>query len=139
MPTTYQGHDMTDMTALAATIQAFEFDHVFTLNTDGTITEPAGVYAPSVYHDPDGDVTIDAWPAGTRWTCMTGLTGQDSYHGAVMHASEFVGRGVAQAMFDLTEDGPVTFALVVVYCLPDEDEPDADDDVAGWAIAYRRD
>lgn len=124
---------MTDLVALAKQIQAIEFDHVFTLHPDGTISEPRDVWAPSVYNDPTGDV----WIEDDRWRCMTGLTGQYSYHGACMHSSEYVGRGVAGAMLKQAQDEPVTFALVVVEVLPDDDE-DESDEPAGWAIAYLR-
>lgn len=119
--------------ALAATIHAFEFDHVFTLHPDGSITEPDGVWAPVVYHDDDHDIDID----GSDWSAITGLTGQDRYHGAVMHASEYVGSGVAGVMWQMAIDAeePVTFALVVVECLPTDDDPEPEP--AGWAIVYR--
>lgn len=122
-----------ELDMLADRIQHFDFDHCFTLHADGSIDEPSGVWAPNVYHDPTGDVEIED-PA---WSCVVGLTGQDSYHGACMHASEYVGRGVAEYMLDMCQDDPVTFALVVVYVLP-EDDDDESDDVAGWAIAYKR-
>lgn len=118
---------------LAKRIQAFDFDHVFTLHPDGSITEPDGVWAPSVYHDDDTDIYID----GSGWAAITGLTGQDSYHGAVMHASEYIGTGVAGVMWEMAIDAeePVTFTLVVVECLPEDDDPEPEP--AGWAILYR--
>lgn len=122
-----------DVAALARTIQAFEFEHVFTLHEDGTITEPAGIYAPNVYDDPAGDVAIE----DDRWRCMTGLTGQDHYRGAVMHASEYIGRGVAQAMLEMCQDEPTTFAVVVVEVLADDGlDGTWGHEPAGWAIAY---
>lgn len=123
-----------ELRTLAERIQAFDFDHVFTLSADGTITEPANVWAPDVYHDETNDVEING---RGDWHAMTGLTGQYSYNGAVMHASEFIGSGVASAMLDLCEDGPVTFAVVVVTDM-DADTDAGEDDVVGWAITYKR-
>lgn len=124
-----------ELTALAARIQSMDFEHVFTLHADGSITEPRDVWAPSVFHDPTGGVTVD----GAGWDCMTGLTGQYSYHGAVMHPSEYIGRGIAGVMLDDCQDGPVTYALVCVYVWEEDREDEDEDDVCGWAIAYRRD
>ena len=116
---------------LAERINAFEFGHVFTLHPDGTITEPRGIYAPDVCHDDATDITID----GKGWRALTGMTGQYGYNGAVMHASEYIGKGIADYLLELAADEPQTFVVVVVECLPDEDEDeDADVEPAGWAI-----
>lgn len=117
---------------LAKAIQAMEFDHVFTIHPDGSITEPSGVWAPSVYHDDERDIDID----DRDWRAITGLTGQYGYHGAVMHASEYIGTGVAGVMWQMAIDAeePVTFTLVIVNVIDDEDE---DAEPAGWAILYR--
>lgn len=125
---------MTTNADLAAAIHAMAFDHVFTLHPDGSITEPEGVWAPSVYDDPHADIMID----DDGWHAITGLTGQDRYHGAVMHASEYVGFGVAGVMWQMAIDAeePVTFTLVTVECLPDDDDDDPPEP-AGWAILYR--
>ena len=119
-----------DLDALAERINGFEFDHVFTLHPDGSITEPKNVWAPSVYHDPYADIYMD----GSGWKAITGMTGQDRYHGAVMHPSEYIGRGIAELMLDYAADEPVTFAVVVVSDLEAEDY---DDNLVGWAIVYR--
>lgn len=86
-----------------------------------------GVHAPSVYHDPDGDITIE----GDGWLAMTGLTGQYGYNGAVMHSSEFIGSRIAEAMSDLSDSTPQVFVVVVVESDVDGEEP------AGWAILYQ--
>jgi hypothetical protein len=118
---------------LAKTINAMEFDHVFTIHPDGSITEPHGIYAPSVYHDDETDIAIE----GADWSALRGLTLQDRYYGACMHASEYIGTGIAGVMWQMAIDAeePVTFALVVVECLPEDD--DEDPEPAGWAIMYR--
>ena len=116
------------MKSLAEQINDMEFDHVFTLHPDGSITEPKDVWAPDVYDDPDGDIIID----GRGWRALTGMTGQDRYHGAVMHQSEFIGKGIADYLQELAADEPQTFTVVVVR------DADGDLDAAdGWAILYR--
>ena len=118
---------------LATAIHAIEFDHVFTLHPDGSITEPSEVWAPSVFYDDENDIFID----GAGWHAITGLTGQDRYHGAVMHPSEFISSGVAEVMWEraIDAEAPITFTLVVVECWPEEDDPEPAP--AGWAILYR--
>ena len=124
----------TELLELSERIQRMDFDHVFVLDAAGNLTEPSGVWAPDVWHDPDADIEIQ----GEGWGCMTGLTGQHGYSGAVMHASEVMGGswGVVRAMIELCGIyGPVAFALVVVNVWPDDE--DEDPEPAGWAIAYR--
>ena len=111
---------------LADEIQALDFDTVFRL-ADGELIEVNDQYAPSVYNDPADDVYLD----DSRWACFTGFTGQYGYNGAVMHSSELVGTGIAQHIADYAaECDDCLFSLVVVNDLED-------DDVIGWAIAYR--
>lgn len=113
---------------VAAQVQAADFDHVFTLTRKGEVdwalTEPSGVYAPSVTATESGGVEID----DARWESITdGMSGQYSYSGPVMHESEFIGEAIGAELLRLAEDGPVTFTVVVVGT----DDPDHD---AGWAV-----
>lgn len=88
-----------------------DFDHVFRVNEDGTVSDVEDVWAPSVFHDDENDVEIDS----EDWEPLTGYTGQYSYHGAVMHASErFAGRIYRDVMAE-----PGVYVLVVVECYPD--------------------
>lgn len=124
-----------DFEALGKAIQALDFDTVFTIQ-GSDVVRVDHIYAPSVTHDPDADIWID----GAEWECLTGMTGQYGYHGAVMHASEVIGSGIAEL---LTEYDPGTlFAIVIVDVLSDdcedhEDHGDGNCEPAGWAIAYR--
>lgn len=113
-----------DFVKLGEDINALDFDTVFRI-LGGAVVPCAGEYAPAVYHDEACDVVVD----GSGWECFTGLTGQYSYNGAVMHASEFVGCCIASYLSEHADEA--MFALVVVNCLDSED-------AAGWAIAYRR-
>ncbi|TCC19949.1 hypothetical protein [Kribbella sindirgiensis] len=123
---------LADMHVIGKQINAIEFDHPFTLTSDGVIGDAAGVYAPeSVTNDPDEDVLIDA----DGWEALTGMTGQYCYHGAVMHTSEFIGAQIAAHLIEMAEDEPQTFVIVTVM----DDEPnDADEfEAIGWAILRR--
>jgi len=124
---------MADKT-LAEQINDMEFDHVFTLHPDGSITHPKDVWAPEVYHSDVNDIDICDGP-DCRWHPLTGFTGQDRYHGAVMHPSEYIGRGIADYLQELAADEPVTFVVTVVECLPEDD--DEFPEPAGWAILHR--
>lgn len=119
---------------LARKIDAVEFDHVFVM--DGSVLGfrhefPSNVYAPTVEHDTMCDIRIDGVPvAESPWSALTGFTGQQSYNGAVMHSSEYIGRAIAEHMSYLSQDEPVTFVVCVV------NDP-ADDEPAGWCVLYR--
>lgn len=112
---------------MTATTLDVEFDHVFTVTHDGTVTDAPNVYAPSVWHDDTADIVID----GDGWEALTGYTGQYGYRGAVMHASEKFAGGIARDVLD----EPGTYVLVVVEVLPDED--DEQPEPAGWAVLRR--
>lgn len=104
-----------------------EFDLVFTVFEDSTVTERLDLYAPTVTHDETDDVYVD----GSGWTPLTGWTGQYGYRGAVMHASE----QFAGSLADHVLSTPGTYVLTVVDVLPDED--DEDPEPAGWAVLRR--
>lgn len=122
-----------DLAILAGKIQAVDFDHVFRV-TDTDVVDVPGQYAPDVTNDPDGDVEV-----GRGWQCLTGMTGQYGYSGAVMHPSEYIGEGIARRMREMAwqaeQDGhALAFAVVEVR---DDDGSFPDGDPIGWAIAYR--
>ena len=103
-----------------------DFDHVFTVTDTGEIVDgPAGVYAPDVWHDDDEDVIVSS---RERWSALTGYTGQYGYNGAVLHASEYFGGGLARDVLAT----PGTYVVVVVSVLPDDDDPEPEP--AGWTV-----
>lgn len=121
--------------SLATRIQDLDFDTVFRV-IDNEVIEVKDEYAPTVTHDPDNDVYIDV----EGWDCLTGMTGQYRYHGAVMHPSEFVGTRIAERIADYADEvreagGDVVFALVAVN--DDETDENGETDSIGWAIVYR--
>ena len=127
MSTNRAVHNMRGETMTVHSVKALQdiadFDHPFIVTDEGTVEDaPSGVYAPSVCHDPDDDIVID----GEGWDALTGYTGQYSYHGAVMHASEYIGGGLADDILAT----PGTYVVTVVNAGPDCD----DDEPAGWAV-----
>jgi len=120
-----------DYQLIGIRLNAIDFDHPFTLTSDGKIGDaPGGVYAPDVVNDPDNDVTVS-----TGWEALTGMTGQYGYHGAVMHTSEFIGSQIARYLTELCEDAPQTF--VVVEVCDESGEYEYEDDPIGWVIVQQ--
>lgn len=92
-----------------------DFDHVIRVHADGTITEVPELYAPEMC---DGELTT------AEWTLLSGYTGQCSYNGPSMHASEYIGGRLAR---DILAEPGIYVALV--------DGSSEDDDPDGWGIA----
>lgn len=119
---------MIDFDSLAREIDLADFDHPFVIDGELINDAPEQVYAPSVYHDDHDDIMID----GSGWEAVSGgMTGQYGYRGPVLHPSEYVGQGIAQALVEDHEPGTI-FVLVVVNVLPDGE--DDDPEPAGWVI-----
>jgi hypothetical protein len=108
-----------------ALARVMEFDHPITVHADGTVSDgPAGIYAPEALHDGPADVLLDGepWRESSEWELLTGYTGQHGYRGAVLHASEYIGGGLAR---DILATPGVYVAVAV------ESEP-TDDDFPRW-------
>lgn len=109
-----------------------EFDAPFQI-VNGELVRPADVWAPEVYHSEENDIDIQ----GDGWYAMTGYTGQDRYNGPVMHASEYLGGGMAEDLIEMaTEEPDTVFVVVTVEVLPDDDD-DEEPNPAGWVVLYR--
>jgi hypothetical protein len=101
---------------------ALDFDRVIEVHADGTITGASGIYAPEMYDD-----HVEA-----PWTLMDGYSGQQSYRGPTMHASEYIGGRLADDI--LARPG---YYVAVLSLTSEADPDDPEDNVAGWGIAYR--
>lgn len=114
-----------------------EFDHVITVHADGTVTDgPAGIYAPDLYHVEGAQHPNDVENTGPQgWELLHGFTAQDSYNGAVNHASEFIGGGLER---HIMANPGLYVACVVNGYSDDSDVYDgyAEPEPAGWAVAY---
>lgn len=92
-----------------------EFDRVFRVNPDGTVTFPVeSVHAPEVYHVDGQGHPHDVEVHGADWQPLHGYTGQHGYNGAVMHASEYLGGRMAD---DVLASAGV-YVVTSVECLP---------------------
>ncbi len=102
-----------------------DFGHVIRVAADGTVSEPADVHVPEILYMTDDDVTGQL-PDG--WDLLTGYTGQSGYRGPVMHASEFIGGGLARDILATPGD----YVAIVVDATDDEHPANV-----GWAVAFR--
>ena len=100
-----------------------EFDHVVTVNEDGTVSDgPSGIYAPDLLDHEVSDPT--------RWAPFGNYTSQQG-GGWLMHNCESIGGQMARDI--LAEPG--TYVAVVAYWTPDDDDDDDDGTIAeGWAL-----
>lgn len=92
----------------------------------GGVVPNEKLYAPNeVFFDSDkrgqaNDLDI----SDNDWEPLTGYSGQDSYRGACMHASETLSGGLERAV--LEEDG--IYVIVCVYSWDEDSVPDS------WAV-----
>lgn len=111
-----------------------EFEHVFEVHEDGSITDPPNLWAPGCY---GGELE----GGSTGWEFVSGgYTRQDSYNGPIMHASEQFAGG----LYDDIMGTPGIYALVVSECdhsdpsweceTDDSGEFTGDCEPAGWAV-----
>lgn len=117
-------------------------DHVVRVMADGTVADATEVYAPEIHCDYAGEFEeaqiLDAherdmieYVKSQGWTLETGWTGQYSYSGAIMHASEFIGGSLE----DHIRRTPGLWVALAVE-LHSED-PDAESEAVGWVLAHR--
>jgi hypothetical protein len=92
-----------------------EIDHVIRVLEDGTVLDVPDVWAPCLY---DGELE------GSQWSLLDGWSGQDRYSGPIMHASEYIGGGMARWILE----NPGTYVAVV-------DQPTDNTEPEGWAVA----
>lgn len=118
-----------------------EFEHVVTVNADGTVTDDDQPYhAPEVEVGTDRDGQILAehergmieYVRMQGWEPLTGYTGQYSYSGPIMHPSEFIGGALAEYVLST----PGTYVAVAVETV--SPDPDADPEPAGWMVLRHR-
>lgn len=111
-----------------------EFGSPFRVHADGTVSHAYGESAPeSLYHVETTDDTPGADVDGLYdgWKLLHGYTGQYSYRGAVMHASEYLGGKLAEDV--LAQPGLYVLCAVEVT---DDETGEQHDEPAGWAVAY---
>ena len=118
-----------------------EFDHIIYSHGDGTVSDVnpyVSLWGPDVYvcEQEDGTWTEDV--EGDPWTLLTGFSGQYGYDGPMMHASEYIGGGLARHILET----PGFYTAVVGIHVPLDDgywfneDGGLDDELDSWAVAY---
>jgi len=116
-----------------------EPEHVVEIHPDGSVTDgSAGVYAPEVSVDLDDDgqmISLDPSDIqiDSRWSLLTGYSGQYGYSGPIMDPAEFIGGGLER---DIRSTPGIYVAVRVIGLRPDGSS-DCGDDIVGWAVARR--
>ena len=119
--------------------ERMEPEHVVEIHPDGSVTDgPAGVYAPEVSVDLDDDgqmISLDPSDIqiDSRWSLLTGYSGQHGYSGPIMDPAEFIGGGLER---DIRSTPGIYVAVTVIGLRPDGSS-NCDDDCVGWAVARR--
>lgn len=106
---------------------AIDFDAPFNLNLRDdagrvTLSRADGVYAPSVELDPKHGLLVDDYTVDrSPWRAVSGHSGQHGYDDPIMHASEFIGGGMADYLLSTAEDCP-TYVVCEVAVTECDDE-----------------
>lgn len=117
---------MTNIATVDTLDDLVEFNVPFTIDEQACFTTPFIIKAPETARlsdhvsGPADDIELDA----PGWTPLVGFTGQYSYHGAIMHPSEYLGGGLAQHILE----HPGTYVVLEVI------DPDDLEAVVGWTI-----
>lgn len=130
-------YDRAELIRLADDMTRTEFDHVWTVDADLNVVDvPGNLYAPDVSLEFGSDVSIDG---ASEWDALTGMTGQFSYTGAVMHPSETFGRGMAERIAEMCDDAREDGKTLAWACVEvrDDDGDFPEGDPIGWAVVYR--
>lgn len=121
--------------------EIMNFDHPIQVLEDGAVTDDLpNEYAPEFYVEvdsdgqcvPQDDSDIFEQARAQGWKLLTGFTGQYGYNGPVMHASEFIGGGLARYILKT----PGIYVSVVVES--EDTDGEQQDTPIGWLIAYKQ-
>ena len=107
-----------------------EFDSVIYSHGDGTISDAHTMRSPYVYIAELEDGTWVGEALDEPWELVDGFSGQYGYSGPHMHASEYIGGGLARHILETTG----FYVAVVVTPMPLDECEDVDSDEC--AVAY---
>lgn len=113
--------------------EEMEFDHIIYSHGDGTISDVnpyVSLWGPDVYVCEQEDGTWTEEDVEGPWSLLTGFSSQHAYFGPHMHASEYIGGGLAR---HILETPGFYMAAVVIPLTLDED---GDDTPVAWAVVY---
>ena len=119
--------------------EEMEFDYIIYSHGDGTISDVnpyVSLWGPDIFTIEREDGTWTEEDVEGPWSLLTGFSGQHAYSGGHMHASEYIGGGLARHILET----PGFYMAAVVVPIPlerddywyDEDGDQAD----SWAVAY---
>jgi hypothetical protein len=119
-----------------------EFYHIIRVNADGSLSDsPENPYLDEAVRSRLVNDETEEWeddinlPEG--WELMSGYTGQHGYNGPVMHASEYIGGGLARDILEAPGDYvalPMESDCEGLRCDP---EVGCDCEPAGWVVARK--
>ena len=110
--------------------EEMEFDHIVYSHGDGTISDAHLMGSPYVYIAEQEDGTWVGEAMDEPWELLDGLSGQYGYSGPHMHASEYIGGGLARHILETAG----FYVVTVVTPMPFDECEDVDSDT--WAVAY---
>ena len=112
--------------------EEMDFDSVIYSHGDGTVSDvdPSSMHAPGVYIAELADGTWIEEAMDEPWELLNGFSGQYGYSGPHMHASEYIGGGLARHILE-TEG---FYVVTVVTPMPLDEDEDVDFDE--WVVAY---
>ena len=107
-----------------------EFDSVIYSHGDGTVSDAHTMRSPYVYVAELEDGTWVGEAMDEPWELLSGFSGQYGYSGPHMHASEYIGGGLARHILETAG----FYVVTVVTPMPLDECEDVDSDE--WAVAY---
>ena len=110
--------------------EEMEFDHIVYSHGDGTISDAHTMRSPYVYVAELEDGTWVEEAMDEPWDLVDGFSGQYGYSGPHMHASEYIGGGLARHILETAG----FYVVTVVTPMPFNECEDVDSDE--WAVAY---
>ena len=110
--------------------EAMAFDSVIYSHGDGTVSDAHTMRSPYVYIAEQEDGTWVGEALDEPWALLDGFSGQYGYSGPHMHASEYIGGGLARHILETAG----FYVVTVVTPMPFDECEEADFDE--WAVAY---
>lgn len=118
--------------------EIMEFGAVVRVGPGGSVWKVSAFHAPEVYQDfSDDGFSYQGEPyveGDADWKPLTGYSGQHGYSGPMMHSSEYIGGGMAQAILD----APGVYVATVPSPgnAPEVDEEGFDVEVDSWVVLF---
>ena len=109
--------------------EEMDFDSVIYSHGDGTVSDVTSMDSPDVYIAEQEDGTWAEEVMDGPWELLSGFSGQYGYSGPHMHASEYIGGGLARHILEM--EG--FYVVTVATPMPFDECEEADFDA--WVVA----